>query len=91
YAMDYIFNILGYSEKLFGKYDMRKGGYGDRNFMQRTERIGKKYQWITFYNVLARLSDTHKLLGSYSDDKKDIQYNGPWNPYVRDFDPTLNT
>lgn len=91
YAMDYIFNILGYSEKLFGKYDMRKGRYGDRNFMQRTERIGKKYQWITFYNVLARLSDTHKLLGSYSDDKKDIQYNGPWNPYVRDFDPTLNT
>lgn len=91
YAMDYIFNILGYSEKLFGKYDKCKGGYGDRTFMQRTERIGKKYQWITFYNVLARLSDTHKLLGPYSDDKKDIQYNGPWNLYVRDFDPTLNT
>ena len=91
YAMDYIFNTLEYSDDLFGEYDKCRSGYWDRFSMRRTERIGKKYQWITFYNILARISDTHKLLGSYSNDHEDIQYNGPWNPYIRDFDPTFNT
>ena len=22
--------------------------------------------------------------------EEDVSYEGPWNPYVRDFDPTLN-
>ena len=91
YAMDYIFNTLEYSDDLFGEYDKCRNGYWDRFSMRRTERIGKKYQWITFYNILARISDTHKLLGSYSNDNEELQYNGPWNPYIRDFDPTFNT
>lgn len=91
YAMDYIFNTLEYSDDLFGEYDNCRSGYYDRFSMRRTERIGKKYQWITFHNILARISDTHKLLGSYSNGNEELQYNGPWNPYIRDFDPTFNT
>lgn len=91
YAMDYIFNTLEYSDNLFGEYDNCRSGYYDRFSMRRTERIGKKYQWITFHNILARISDTHKLLGSYSHGNEELQYNGPWNPYIRDFDPTFNT
>lgn len=91
YAMDYIFNTLEYSDDLFGEYDKCRSGYWDRFSMRRTERIGKKYQWIAFYNILARISDTHKLSSIYSNDNEELQYNGAWNPYIRDFDPTFNT
>jgi hypothetical protein len=62
----------------------------DRHHVKRTERIGKKYQWITMYNILARVSDTHNLKKWDWNDKIGTAYEGPWNPYVRDFDPTLN-
>lgn len=91
YAMDYIFNTLEYSDDLFGEYDKCRSGYWDRFSMRRTERIGKKYQWITFHNILARISDSHKLSSIYSNDNEELQYNGAWNPYIRDFDPTFNT
>lgn len=50
----------------------------------------KKYQWIAMYNILARLSDVYRVRGWDWNDKKGYAYEGPWEPYVRDFDPTLN-
>lgn len=86
YAMQYIIEELGYSNELFGAYDYNIG-YNDRHDTKKLERIGKKYQWIAFYNILARVSDKYKLEDLYNDGDKFI---GPWNPYVRDFDPTVN-
>ncbi len=90
YAIQRIFE-LGYDPKLFSNFDSKQGsgrGNGHR------ERIGKKYQWIAFYEILARVSDNCKMFdegGSYSwnESKKYMKYDGPWRPYVRDIDPTI--
>ena len=87
YALKIIFEELGYSEQKFGIYD--SGRAKIRYDGQLVERIGKKYQWIAFYNVLARISDRHNIkIFGFTDDS--IPYSGAWKPYVRDFDPTLN-
>lgn len=85
YAMNYIFNVLKYSNEYFGEVDRLKGYYQySRHNSRKIERIGKKYQWIAFYNTLAHVADNYKLAyegGNYS---------GAWKLYVRDFDPTVS-
>ena len=85
YAMDYIFSVLGYKDELFSKYDSRRGGV-DRFANKRTERIGKKYQWIAMYHVMSKIADNTEV--ERWDGKSD--YHGAWEPFMRDFDPTLN-
>ncbi|OFK54607.1 hypothetical protein HMPREF2811_08105 [Globicatella sp. HMSC072A10] len=85
YAMDYIFNVIGFDEELF-PHD-RNNYYTERHDTRKVERIGKKYQWIALYNLLAKVADNYLVENDY-DISED--YSGPWSPYVRDFDPTLN-
>lgn len=88
YAMQFIRDELGYDDKLFGNYDTSsRHHYYDRHETKKTERIGKKYQWIAMYNILARISDTHLLKHWH---EEPYQFEGAWEPYIRDFDPTLN-
>ena len=90
YSVYYILNELGYSEECFGDYDKRLVSF-DRHLTLKTERIGKKYQWIAMYNILARIVDHYKMVDRWSyPEKQDVQFEGPWEPCVRDFDPTLN-
>ena len=42
------------------------------------------------YNILARVADHYKMKRRYDDEPDEIQYEGPWNLYLRDFDSTLN-
>lgn len=86
YAMDYIINILGYNDFL-ASYDSRLAYY-DRHDVKKVERIGKKYQWIAFYNALAKIADHHDVGGRWGENSH--EYRGPWEPFVRDFDPTIN-
>lgn len=89
YVMQFIRDELGYtSNQSLSDYDCGMRHPLDRSGGRSVERIGKKYQWIAFYNVLARISDHHKL--REWDDVEDNNFKGPWEPYVRDFDPTLN-
>ena len=91
YAMYYIINELGYQGELFDDYDRFVNGFAyDRHRVLKIERIGKKYQWIAMYNILARISDYYPMRNRYSMEEEMISYDGPWEPYVRDFDPTLN-
>lgn len=89
--MYYIINELGYQGKLFDDYDgfVNRFSY-DRHRVVKIERIGKKYQWIAMYNILARISDYYPMKSWFSEKEESISYDGPWEPYVRDFDPTLN-
>lgn len=90
YAIYHILNELGFNEELFGENDCYCDSW-DRHRTVKAERIGKKYQWITMYNMLARISDNCKMIDCYNYPPKDeIQFEGAWEPYVRDFDPTLN-
>ncbi len=90
FAVYNILNNIGFSEEYFGEYDCHCNSY-DRHLTAKTERIGKKYQWITMYNMLARIADNCKMVDLWDYPKeKEVQFEGAWDPYVRDFDPTLN-
>ncbi len=90
YAVYYIQDELGYSEEYFGEHDQHCGSYS-RNQTIKVERIGKKYQWITMYNMLARISDHCRMVERWNyPAKEEVQFEGAWEPYIRDFDPTLN-
>ena len=84
YALQFIREQLEYKEEYFGEYDSRTYM---RHISKKTERIGKKYQWIAMYHILAKTADAHqvKRIGEEAH-----PYYGPYEPYVRDFDPTLN-
>ena len=90
YAVYHIINDLGFNEEYFGEHDCYFCGY-ERKLTNKIERIGKKYQWITLYEMLARVSDNCKMVDrwSYPEEAEEV-FEGAWNPYVRDFDPTLN-
>ena len=88
YAIDYIKNRLGYEEKILGFYDTHERWSASRSEYKKIERIGKKYEWIAYFNILARLSDKYPI-ESYEYSQLS-SYEGPWNPMIRDFDPTLN-
>ncbi|WP_213978898.1 hypothetical protein [Sphingomonas sp. dw_22] len=76
---------FGWTSKLFP----RDGSQGDdRSRASRTERIGKKYQWIAYQELLARLTDRFWLAEEWADgDAHD--YDNPRDlEFTRDIDPT---
>ncbi|NUN09210.1 MAG: hypothetical protein HUU54_08550 [Ignavibacteriaceae bacterium] len=75
---------LGFDVKKHGFFDSSLSNLGRGT--QKTERIGKKYQWIAFHELLARTSDNHSIRDGYSGTIQ--KYEGPWLPYLRDFEPT---
>lgn len=84
YAMQYIRDVIGYTDKSFSEYDAhtRSAVYYRPN-PSHIERIGKKYQWLALRSIVARLGDNHKL-------RDDTDYDGTWQLYsIRDFDPTI--
>lgn len=87
----YIFNRvveLGWDPDKHGAFDRQIGtGRGRRESYQ--ERIGKKYQWIAYYEYMAKLADNFIRFEGYRDERKEHPYQGPWEPYVRDIDPSI--
>jgi hypothetical protein len=77
---------IGWSKDLHGKFDRHVGtGRGRSN--KHLERIGKKYQWLALYELLARMADNLIFRSSYGED--DQPYSGPWQTWDRDLDPSL--
>jgi hypothetical protein len=82
---------LGYDVEKHGKFDRninRYANYGRSG--SKPERIGKKYQWIALYEILAKVSDNFSMYDeSIFSENRPLKYEGPWEPYVRDIDPTM--
>ena len=83
---------LGWTIERFGRFDR----YVNVNLhhsreSRKPERIGKKYQWIAYHEILAYLSDHHQFDSGYSDDPSRYSFNGPWQLRSRDIDPTAAT
>lgn len=80
WAVSMIFEEFGYNAKVFAKFDNNNSSY-DRSH-SKIERIGKKYQWIALYRIMAILMDRHS----------DIDWSSSWhNPIqsARSIDPTI--
>ena len=87
-AIEWIFEKYGYDVDKHGEYD--KNTVSNNRRLPTIERIGKKYQWIAFYEMVARVSDNFKKYKGWKFEKeKEEPYQGPWNPYIRDIDPTM--
>ncbi|MFC6100883.1 AVAST type 2 anti-phage system protein Avs2 [Olivibacter domesticus] len=81
---------LGYKADLHGSYDRQiDSRRQSRSF--KLERIGKKYQWIAFHEIMAKLTDNFKFGDGYGQDKEYNFYQGPWEMYLRDIDPVFIT
>jgi hypothetical protein len=83
---------LGWTLDRFGEFDalvdQRVNGNGGRS-PDKPERIGKKYQWIAYYDILARATDTFIFRDDYWNDD-DFPYIGPWQfSSVRNIDPSF--
>lgn len=76
---------MGYDPDLHDKKSTPYTGRGSN----RVERIGKKYQWMAFHELLARVSDNYLLTDDSWPEQKTVPYSGPWGPNTRDIDPSL--
>lgn len=80
---------LGWTVEKFGHFDRNINRYSNAyRTAHKAERIGKKYQWLAFHEILARLSDNfHFFPEYYSGDTR--LFEGAWQlRYVRDIDPS---
>lgn len=76
---------LGWDPKLFADFDSTIESHG--RDAKKSERIGKKYQWIAFHEVLARIADNYAFKAGWSDELQD--YKGVWQFWDRDLDPSV--
>lgn len=76
---------MGWSPELHGEFDEKRSDFYRRS--NKPERIGKKYQWIAYHELLARLCDNFEYqVDSWSGEWK---YEGPWQVSIRDIDPSF--
>ncbi len=63
----------------------------DRSKSVKTERIGKKYQWIALFDFAARLGSHYYLLDDENwSNPQLVKYQGAYQINLRDFDPTID-
>ena len=77
---------LGWTVERFGGFDRFSIGYAGRA-AAKPERIGKKYQWIAYHEILAYLSDHLQYRERYGA-HVEHRYQGPWQERLRDIDPS---
>ena len=80
-----VFN-LGWTDDRFGEFD---GSRGDSSpYGNKPERMGKKYQWIAYHEILAYIADHYQYQPLYGEDTDEQKYEGPWQDSLRDIDPS---
>jgi hypothetical protein len=77
---------LGWTKNRFGDDHTPRSDYGGQR--SSIERVGKKYQWIALYELLAWLTDTYWLTGSWGQRPRPYAYPTDTS-FQRDVDPTL--
>ncbi|GHV17304.1 hypothetical protein AGMMS49938_18020 [Fibrobacterales bacterium] len=89
-AVEWIFERYGYNTKLHSEYDSMVAQFNNR-IQNKVERIGKKYQWIALYEILAIVADNYKIKDDWGYPAKYATYQGAWQLSVRNIDPAYTT
>ena len=86
YILNRVFK-MGWNVDKFGHFDrIIPGEYTHSRGTSKPERIGKKYQWLAYYEFMALLSDNFEYrMDNWSPAAK---YEGPWQKYLRNIDPS---
>ena len=84
YVLDRVVS-LGWTVERFGEFD-RLVSSRERPVSEsrKAERMGKKYQWIAYHEILALISDHFQFHGGWGESK----YSGLWETGYRDIDPS---
>jgi hypothetical protein len=86
YILKRVFD-LGWTTERFGEFDRFTIGYKGRE-AAKAERIGKKYQWIAYHEIMALVADHFQYGEDYSEETSAQPYQGPWQNHFRDIDPS---
>ena len=78
---------LGWTPERFGGFDQYHVRSGPYRIAHKMERFGKKYQWIAFHELMARVADNLFMADGFG--ARPRTYTGPWQLHGRDIDPTL--
>ncbi len=85
YVLWHVFD-LGWSRELFGDFERIFCKYTGRS-ASKAERIGTKYQWIAYHEIMALVADNFQFFEGYGDECIH-QYDGSWQLSLRDIDPS---
>ena len=78
---------LGWTLERFGAFDRsQRLESRDGRAANKPERMGKKYQWLAWHEMLARIADNFRYAGDLG---QSARYEGPWQGHDRDIDPSL--
>jgi hypothetical protein len=78
---------LGWRPELFGEFDHYLNYNRVGRESHKPERSGKKYQWIAYHELLARVADNYHYLGGYGEEAE--PFPGLWDINDREIDPSL--
>ena len=79
---------LGWTPARFADFDRRVNDFRASRTGHKSERIGKKYQWIALHELLARVADHCDYRPRWGQ-QDGAKYEGPWQIGRRDIDPSL--
>lgn len=80
---------LGWTVERFGWFDRNYDRYHNHGRdAHKSERMGKKYQWIAYHEICALIADHFKYQENDWRSNPAKAYEGPWQDYFRDIDPT---
>lgn len=81
---------LGWKPSYFLEHDRNVPDFDRSSDRERKiERVGKKYQWIALYELIGYISDRYYMTAR-DDYDEPVDYQGPWQLYMRKFDPTAS-
>ena len=82
---------LGFDVNLHGDYDRFAKDWTFRNSGNRIDRVGKKYQWIAFYEIMGILADNFKYHNEYANEGSGGYelFHGTWQSFLRDINPSM--
>lgn len=78
---------LGWTAERFGDFDRNVNWHSGRK-ADKPERIGKKYQWIAYHEILAYIADHYQYRERFGGGQENQRYEGPWQEMLRDIDPS---
>jgi len=80
---------LGWTPERFGQIDhLLDEDHEDTRVFNTSERVGKKYQWIAYYEYLARVADNYVFIGDRWSTRISHICEGAWQLDARETDPS---
>lgn len=79
---------LGFDVNMHGDYDRFAKDWTFRYSDNRIDRVGKKYQWIAFHEIMGILSDNYKYQDGYANEGYEL-FHGTWQSFLRNINPSM--